>query len=216
MALKKIVSIEGNIASGKSSLLHALTQSQLEKIFVSPERLDLWENYRGCNLLELAYNAPFEWAFKFQVYVQHTIAAQVEKFRAQDKQIMLAERSLAATKQIFIPLAHAKQTITHIEHDILQDLGEQLERVTKAKPDVIIYVQTSPEIAYRRCVARRRGAERNNVNLPYLRQLHNFHENWLGIDGLEATKIFLMDGNLPFEQVCARFRDIVDVIIRQE
>ncbi|KAG4076856.1 hypothetical protein HA402_006566 [Bradysia odoriphaga] len=47
-----------------------------------------------------------------------------------------------------------------------------------SKPDVIVYLKTTPAIAYARMQARGRTAELS-VSLQYIQELHDLHENWI-------------------------------------
>lgn len=44
--------------------------------------------------------------------------------------------------------------------------------------DLVIYLRTTPEVAYQRLKARARSEEKI-VSLEYLQDLHNLHEKWL-------------------------------------
>jgi deoxynucleoside kinase len=50
--MSKLITIEGNIASGKSTLVSSLDENLIE---VLTEPLEKWKNWNGLNLLELMY-----------------------------------------------------------------------------------------------------------------------------------------------------------------
>ena len=65
-----IVSVEGNIGSGKSTML-----SYFEKfgdVELVPEPVGQWCDLNGHNLLAKLYEDPSRWSFQFQSYVQLT------------------------------------------------------------------------------------------------------------------------------------------------
>ena len=65
-----IVSVEGNIGSGKSTML-----SYFEKfgdVELVPEPVGQWCDLNGHNLLAKLYENPSRWSFQFQSYVQLT------------------------------------------------------------------------------------------------------------------------------------------------
>ena len=51
------ISVEGNIASGKSTFLKQFSKYS-EEIDILPEPVELWRDVNGHNLLELMYNDP--------------------------------------------------------------------------------------------------------------------------------------------------------------
>ena len=65
----KIVSIEGNIGSGKSTLIDILKKSNLNYVFI-PEPVSLWneiKDHDGTTILERYYQDPKSYAFSFQM-----------------------------------------------------------------------------------------------------------------------------------------------------
>lgn len=77
------------------------------------------------------------------------------------------------------------------------------------KPSAIIYVKASPETAMTRLQQRKRGEEKN-VEIEYIKRLHETHEAWLGSyePGFASSKtkmvkvenqvpVLIMDAELP-------------------
>ena len=58
-----LVSLEGNIASGKTTALNYLEQFQ--DLTVLKEPIQTWENFHGTNVLELKYTHGAELEFQF-------------------------------------------------------------------------------------------------------------------------------------------------------
>ena len=67
----KNIYLEGNIASGKTTLLEYLKDIPSFKIY--PEPIEKWQNYKGENLLQLLYQDPKKNTFKFQLGAMETI-----------------------------------------------------------------------------------------------------------------------------------------------
>ena len=57
-----VVTIEGNIGSGKSTMLEFYRQ--LEEVQLHPEPVDKWTNLTGQNLLQKLYEDPQRWSFQ--------------------------------------------------------------------------------------------------------------------------------------------------------
>ena len=64
-----MISIEANIAAGKSTFLDFLAQSGASVVH---EPLDKWQNVAGFNLLDMYYQNPEMYSFIFQMYVLET------------------------------------------------------------------------------------------------------------------------------------------------
>merc|ERR1719315_121613 len=63
--------------------------------------------------------------------------------------------------------------------------------------DLIIYLRTSPEVAYQRLKARSRSEEKI-VSIDYLRDLHDLHESWLVQDQVHrkgGAKVIIIDAD---------------------
>ena len=69
--------------------------------------------------------------------------------------------------------------------------------------DLVIYLRTTPEVAYQRLKARARSEEKI-VSLEYLQDLHNLHEKWLQqgaeVLGSSSFKILISDWALKPKQ----------------
>ena len=57
-----VVTIEGNIGSGKSTMLEFYRS--LEEVQLHPEPVDKWTNLNGQNLLQKLYEDPKRWSFQ--------------------------------------------------------------------------------------------------------------------------------------------------------
>jgi deoxyadenosine/deoxycytidine kinase len=57
-----VVSVEGNIGSGKSTMLQYY--SELDDVQLHPEPVEKWQNLNGHNLLEKLYADPKRWSFQ--------------------------------------------------------------------------------------------------------------------------------------------------------
>lgn len=63
-------------------------------------------------------------------------------------------------------------------YNILQEWYDYITENMNIQTDLIVYLQTSPEIVHQRMKSRGRPEEAS-VSLGYLKQLHDLHENWL-------------------------------------
>jgi len=180
------VLIEGNIASGKTTAIKILERNLKDKVKVFEEPLQTWTNYHGANLLHQMYENPTRTAFTFQTFVQCTMA-QIQFEEIKDK-IKITERSLLSERFVFIEAIKSLNFIDQSQYHILIDWFNLIE--SKVPPvNEVIYLRTSPEIAYNRLKLRNRPEEQT-VNLEYIQLLFNLYENWL---------IHQTFGELPFK-----------------
>ena len=61
-----VVSVEGNIGSGKSTMLQFY--SEIEDVQLHPEPVEKWQNLNGHNLLEKLYSDPMRWSFQVRAH----------------------------------------------------------------------------------------------------------------------------------------------------
>ena len=177
-----VISIEGNIGSGKSTFLKYFVKFCHEKKInhkVINEPIDLWQNFEqsNINLLKLYYDDPVRWAFIFQSYVQLTLFEQI-KDTLKCRSLIMTERSLFSSYFVFTNLLYTLNYIDTICFKILRKSFHLLTSLDYFKIDLIIYLQTKPEIAYERVSSRNRKGEKN-IDFNYVKKLHVYYEHWL-------------------------------------
>jgi len=156
----KVVSINGNIACGKSTLLRALKGNGYEVVMEGLNRGE-WGN-----VLELYYENPKRYGYLFQTLV---IAEMKETYRALRKRqdevkqgVVFVERSHIDCLA-FATLVHKNKDMSDVEFKTFLRIYNLLEE----KPDVIMFLDLSPEICFERCKARGRECE-SGITLSYL------------------------------------------------
>jgi deoxyadenosine/deoxycytidine kinase len=186
----KIISIEGNIGSGKSTLVNKLKKeysqnSQNTKIVFLDEPVSEWENIKdenGDNMIKKYYSDQKRYAYSFQMMAFITRLKQlqevIEKYsqNSQNEEIIIiTERSIFTDREIFANLLFEKNDIEFIEYQIYVKWFNYF--VKDIKISKIIYLQVEPEICLERIATRNRLGE--NIKLEYLQDLHRYHETWL-------------------------------------
>ena len=78
--------------------------------------------------------------------------------------------------------------------NIYEKWHDWLSQKFNVKPDMYIYLQTTPEVCNKRIIKRNRSEE-SGIPLEYLEMLHQKHENWLLH---ENTPTLIIDGKLYF------------------
>ena len=135
--------VEGNIGTGKSTLLNTIKARHPDLVDIVTEPIDKWQNCRGSNLLELMYNDAKKNALVFQTFVQLT-KVQMHK-RPTDKPFRLMERSLMSARYCFIENLFANDYIDSVEYAVLDEWFNHL--MIDYKIDQIVYLRTEPTIS---------------------------------------------------------------------
>ena len=180
----KIVCIEGNIGSGKSTLLRGLQEHGF-KILPEPlhEWVDLFRDDTG-SILEHLYKDPKRWAFTYQIMALYTRVKAVKdavlECQLYNIPILIIERSLLTTYQIFTKVLIQSGAIGPIEARLFRDVHESLLQGTGDMIYSCIYVKTDPAICLERIQRRARNGEMS-IDPDYLMRLHNRHEQWMNL-----------------------------------
>ena len=118
-----------------------------------------------------------------------------------DKPIKLIERSLWSQRYVFAENLLQSGKMAPSEFEVLNSWFEFLKEVDLGI-DLIIYLRTTPEVAYQRLKARSR-AEEKIVSIDYLRDLHDLHEQWLvqNKTNIGGAKVVVIDANKDLKRV---------------
>lgn len=200
-----IVSIEGNIGSGKSTFISKLEKYIQEnntdkKIFFLSEPVDEWLNIKDENnehILSKFYNNQEKYSFTFQMmaYISrlNKLKEAIDNLKKSDNNpIIITERSLMTDKYVFAQMLYDENKIEKIEFEIYKKWFNSFNKETEI--DKVIYIASKPEICYDRVKLRDRDGE-ENIPLDYLTKCHNYHENMIKILKDDNKDIVLLNGN---------------------
>lgn len=191
---KKIISIEGNIASGKSTCVDALREYFVDnpRIKVLPEPLHIWQDIKdknGIDMISKFYaNIPkYSFAFQMMAYISRLTILR-DALHDPEVEVIITERSLLTDKFVFAKMLHDNGDMEDVEHQIYMKWFDNFFKELPTHD--LFYIRTEPEVAHLRLLQRARAGE--NVPIDYLRQIHQYHEDWLG----DPSKVVLVDGNV--------------------
>ena len=199
-----IVSIEGNIGSGKSTFINKLEKYIQENdtdknIFFLSEPVDEWLNIKDENdehILSKFYNNQEKYSFTFQMmaYISrlNKLKEAIDNLKKSDNPIIITERSLMTDKYVFAQMLYDENKIEKIEFEIYKKWFNSFNKETEI--DKVIYIASKPEICYDRVKLRDRDGE-ENIQLDYLTKCHNYHENMIEILKNDNKDIVLLNGN---------------------
>lgn len=229
-----IYSIEGNIACGKSTILDHLKFKNDKSIYCMQEPVSEWTNMKcGTDVLKLFYEEKDRWGFSFENLVQlsrlkshyecnkilskNGICVANDNGGEKNMKIFM-ERSILSSFNVFTLNTYDENGLEKLEFDILNryfalfkkeyttnTYDSKLEKVSNK----IIYIHTSPEVAFTRLKMRSRNSE-DTINLEYLTKIHQKYEDWIDdLKQLDSSSVKIIDGNLDKKQVVSQIDKIL-------
>ncbi len=189
----RLICIQGNIGSGKSTVVHRLesqqNQSQTQNYVCMLEPVNVWNDYQmnGKNILEHFYTDRKRYAFPFQMMAFYTRLQAMQQL-PKDRTVIM-ERSVETDKKIFAQMLMDDGSIdpicARIYNEWYSDLVKDHDKI------INIYIRTPPDVCLQRIAQRGRAGE-EGISLEYLTRCHDLHEQWLMdtahvIDGTKAT-----------------------------
>ena len=192
----KIFSIEGNIGSGKSTLVKRLQEKYTNFIYL-PEPVDLWNEVKdsqGISILEKFYKDKKGYSFSFQMMAYITRLSQIRNYikTVPGDATIITERCLYTDRYVFAKMLYDTGFIEEIEYTIYIKWFSEFEEYSKL--DRIIYIKTDPEVCQERINKRNRKGE-ENIPLSYLQDCHTYHENWMDLERDLNNHMIVIDGN---------------------
>lgn len=204
-----VVVVEGNIASGKSTMLNYF--GEIPEIQTIMEPVEKWRNCNGLNLLDLMYKDSKQWLFPFQSYT--TLTMLQNHSEKCDRKIKLMERSFQTVKNVFMKASEKMGTIHSGMHKIFDEWFDYIEKNIQIHIDLIVYLRCTPEIAYERMEKRGR-IEEGEISMEYLEILHELHEEWLIHNRTKtSTEIIVLDANQ--EDMCNEYENLKELILNK-
>ena len=174
--MARIFSLEGNIGSGKSTILQKL---EADGITVIQEPVDVWESIKdkeGETILSKFYRDQDKYAFPFQMMAYISRLSLLKKcIETNSNGVFLVERSVFTDKYVFAQMLYDAGKIEDVNFKIyLKWFDEFIHDVPISG---FIYLKSSPEKCYERVIKRNRTGE--EIPLEYLKSCHEYHNNWL-------------------------------------
>lgn len=178
-----IISIEGNIGAGKTTIVEKLQNKYIDnnKIVFLKEPVGIWEsisNNNGTTILEKFYENPSKYSFAFQVMAFATRSSTIKNAIKQNPkcEIIICERSLEADNNIFAKMLKDDKKMEDVEYKIYELF------YNNCKDDInlngVIYIDSSPDVCLQRINKRNRNGE-NDIAFEYLQKCQEYHDNWL-------------------------------------
>ena len=177
-----IISIDGNIGSGKSTLVSQLkdTFKDMPNVHFIQEPVDtVWNlvvDKHGETLLSNFYKNPSEHAFTFQMmaYISR-LSILKDAVRNLDYDVIITERSLETDRNVFEKMLHTQGIITDLEHTVYNMWFNDFYKEVRCH--AIIYIQASVDTCMKRI--QQRGREGETISRDYIAECVRYHEDWI-------------------------------------
>lgn len=203
--MHKIVSIEGNIGSGKTTFLNNLKEfyKSYEEIIFLREPVEEWNKIKdenGNSMLQKFYGDQKKYSFSFQMMAFITrlsiLKETIEKYK--DKNIIIiTERSLFTDKYVFAKMLYNDGFIEDVNYQIYIKWFNEF--VKEYPLNDIIYVKTLPQICLERIKKRGRIGE-ENISIDYLINCNNYHDEYIKTKMDFFFNVHVIDGNIDIEK----------------
>lgn len=178
-----IISIEGNIGSGKSTFVHKLKEHFADRhdVCFLQEPVNEWLDIKdeaGMNILEHYYKDQKSYAFQFQMMAYISRLAILKRAtETSHYKYIITERCLYTDKEVFCKMLYDDGLIESIGYQIYNKWFTEFQDL--AIPYKCVYLRTDPEISKLRVDIRARVEE--TIPIDYLKKCHAYHEEWLTI-----------------------------------
>jgi deoxyadenosine/deoxycytidine kinase len=193
-----IISVEGNIGIGKSTLLDNIetyTNNNLNdnSIIILREPVDEWLKIKDSNektILSHFYEDPDRYRCSFQLIVLKTMNELLSETIKNNPncKLIICERSVLSCYNVF-----AKMMLNEIELKIFESFYSQYNLFI---PHKIVYLETTAITCSQRIEKRNRECEQN-IELDYLIKCEKYHQDWLNtLLQEENVKIKIMKINI--------------------
>jgi deoxyadenosine/deoxycytidine kinase len=197
MAPIQIISVEGNIGTGKSTFLKKLKArlSSNQRFCFLEEPIDIWTSItdeNGVNIIEKYYQNQTKYAFAFQMMALISRLTSLKEIIASKKyDVIIMERSLYTDNNVFAKMLYDDKKIEEIEYAIYKKWYNDF--VNEFPPINFVYLTCDPVVSAKRVEKRNRLGE--TIAIEYLENCHKYHDNWLLKENNFRYPVIILDAN---------------------
>ena len=199
--MSQLISIEGNIGSGKSTILKLLKEkfNTDSNIIFLQEPVEEWEKIKDKNnetIISKFYENQEKYSFAFQMMAYISRLSILQKaIRSNPEAIILTERCLNTDRYVFAKMLYDSGKLEEVEYQIyLRWFDHFINTIDVHKT---IYLKTDPSICYHRVNKRCRDGE-ENISLDNLQNCHNYHENM--INNINKDNLLVINANIDNDE----------------
>ena len=230
-----ILSIEGNIGTGKSTLikiienlLNSLKNGKkpipkefepflikdrdgkyiYDSVEIITEPVDKWIELKdsdGENILDKFYKDQKRWSYSFQMNAFITRSKEI--LDHSDKKLVIVERSVLTDRNVFAKLLFNDSKISEMEWKLYNEWFLWLTSSFNIMPNKIVYLKASPDVSFKR-IKKRSRTEESTIPFSYIQKVSQEHDNWLN----NYENLTLIDADIEFENNHKRTVEILKTI----
>lgn len=210
MSTKKWFIVEGNIGSGKTTLMKMLNERYTTDTEYLFEPVNVWQSFKdekGTNMLDLFYKNQERWAYTMQTVAFMTRMQDITK--KQIRSLRFSERSVFTDIKVFAENCFLSGKMNKVEWDLYNSWFNWLttsKLVDTIVPDGFIYIKADPEKSMERLKLRGRDEEKT-IPLEYLSDINDRHDEWLLSKDM-TTPVLVIDGNKDFMNDASVFAEV--------
>ena len=187
-----IISIDGNIGSGKSTKVRDLEkyyteQGRTDVIFIQ-EPVDAWNSVvdeNGVTILSNYYKDQKRFAFRLQMLAYISRLSLLRDAVKKGYKYIITERCVGTDRNVFSKMLYDKGDIEHDEYIIYQKWYDEF--ISDVPISAIVYIKASPETCLQRVNIRAREGE--NIPLEYLKECDRYHNEWIESENIPKLVI---------------------------
>lgn len=194
----KLLSIEGGIGSGKSTVIEALKKEHSEDIIFVPEPIHEWNTIKdatGKTMLQKFYDSKEEYSFPFQMmaYISR-LSLLTSAAEANPGAIIVTERSLDTDRYVFAKMLSDDGFIEDVNMQIYLKWFDYF--LKDIHVEHIIYIDATPEKCLERIKTRARPGE-EHISVEYLSRCDGYYKDM--VKRYPTENVFLIDGNIDYD-----------------
>ena len=157
-----IITIDGNIGAGKTTILNYIHSNH--NIYIDLEPIDKWKPF----LNDIYINKQKYFNFQIRVWLDRSFIQEKD-----NNSIIIMERSPFFIRNTFNKYMAINNLINSQENNIMEELYNKTDIIWKS--NYFIYIRSSPD----KCLERidKRGRENETgITIDYLNEIHKLHE----------------------------------------
>ena len=185
-----IITVDGNIGSGKSTVLEYLHTRYGISVDLEPVRK--WQPY----LNELYRSGKSAFEFQVRVWLDRCWIQQ-----RPNQSNLIMERSPYFQYSVFVPTNHKQNRISDSEYHTLVEMYQM--SMNMWSPGLYIYLRSNPAKCMERISKRNRESE-DRIKKEYIQDLHDLHEQAYLWAVMQQKPILCIDvEGKTIEQICS-------------
>jgi deoxyguanosine kinase len=212
----RLISIEGNIGTGKTTFIQIFTKLletlyPQHKIVFLKEPIDEWlklTNDDNRNILDYFYKDQLRWSYTFQMNAFISRMKQIEQYANQDI-IVVCERCVYTDRNVFASLLKDSGKINDMEWKLYDEWFYWLTQKEELLPSHYIYLKADYTTSFNRMLKRARSEE-ETIPIDYIKKVADKHDEW--INSIDDNKKTVFDVNMDFETCFKRQSEMMETL----